>query len=419
MGREPGDQLAHDGVGLVNRREVDRLARLREGPDRGSGSDSLIGRVPDVSGRRQGPGPHEVVAAGTKREDDQDNDRVDPSLPTGFRFERSLPLIEPEVIEIGHKGSLHLRFRRLKGLGGRGLRLLVGSLDWGGRPKKESRPGTASWEPSRLGLGGEADTHTNDGFDRTEQTKYRGRIEPRPLGWVQRSAIIWDMRFCSAIFCLLAMTACSDKSPSTPSPVSREVVLAPGQTAAVAEAGLTLAVRRCLGRFPVPGGRDLHPAAGTRSVRIAVIPTRGGERAYALHTGDMRPVAHDDVTIALVELSPYPFSTRPIQPADYRATLRSQPARPGTLKVECPRGLSRLSVPELSYSSRRATIGSRRAARSAGTPQAMAAMSRNPSAIAPNVAGSVGSTPTSMRLDDVREDRAPRRPRRRGRRRSA
>jgi hypothetical protein len=36
----------------------------------------------------------------------------------------------------------------------------------------------------------------------------------------------------------------------------------------------------------------------------------------------MRPVVHEDLTIALLELSPYPFSSRPIAPGDYRATLR-------------------------------------------------------------------------------------------------
>ena len=57
-------------------------------------------------------------------------------------------------------------------------------------------------------------------------------------------------------------------------------------------------------------------------MQIAVLRARRGAQAYALHTGDMRPVAHDDLTIALVELSPYPFSAQPIQPGDYRATLR-------------------------------------------------------------------------------------------------
>jgi hypothetical protein len=135
------------------------------------------------------------------------------------------------------------------------------------------------------------------------------------------SAIIRKMRFCSVVLCLLAVTACSDTSPASPSPISREVVLAPGQTAAVAEAGITL-------RFDGVAGDSRCPAdaiciqGGDALVRIAVIPTRGSPQAYALHTGDMRPVAHDDLEIALVELSPYPFSSKPILPDDYRARLR-------------------------------------------------------------------------------------------------
>ena len=42
-------------------------------------------------------------------------------------------------------------------------------MGWFGSATKESRPGTASWEPSRLGLGGEADTHTNDAIAKSEQ----------------------------------------------------------------------------------------------------------------------------------------------------------------------------------------------------------------------------------------------------------
>ena len=129
------------------------------------------------------------------------------------------------------------------------------------------------------------------------------------------------MRFYSAIFCLLAMTACSDESPATPSPVSREVVLAPGQAVAVGEAGITLRFDGVSGDSRCPGDA-ICITGGDALVQIAVIPTRGGAQAYDLHTGDMRPVTHADLTITLVELAPYPFSSRPIQPADYRATLR-------------------------------------------------------------------------------------------------
>jgi hypothetical protein len=130
------------------------------------------------------------------------------------------------------------------------------------------------------------------------------------------------MRIYSAVFCLLAMTACSEKGPTAPSPVSRELVLAPGQTVRVSEAGIAL-------RFDGVSGDSRCPAdvfcvhGGDALVQIVVLPARGTSQGYALHTGDMRPVSHEDLTIALVELVPYPFSSKPpIQSADYRATLR-------------------------------------------------------------------------------------------------
>jgi hypothetical protein len=45
-------------------------------------------------------------------------------------------------------------------------------------------------------------------------------------------------------------------------------------------------------------------------------------RGYDLLTGDMQPAVHGGLTIALVELLPYPFSARTIAPEAYRATLK-------------------------------------------------------------------------------------------------
>jgi hypothetical protein len=125
-----------------------------------------------------------------------------------------------------------------------------------------------------------------------------------------------------AVFCLLAMTSCAGESPTSPSPVNREVVLSPGQSVAVEEASISL-------RFEGVSGDSRCPAdaiciqGGDALVRIEVLSgPRGQRQPYTLHTGDMRPVTHEDLTIALVELSPYPFSSRPIEPGDYRATLR-------------------------------------------------------------------------------------------------
>jgi hypothetical protein len=61
---------------------------------------------------------------------------------------------------------------------------------------------------------------------------------------------------------------------------------------------------------------------GDASVQLTVVPDSGAGRAYVLHTGDMRPVSHNELTIALVDLTPYPFSTRPVAPQEYRATVR-------------------------------------------------------------------------------------------------
>jgi hypothetical protein len=135
------------------------------------------------------------------------------------------------------------------------------------------------------------------------------------------SATDRNMRYYSAVFCLLAVTACSEKSPSSPSPIAREIVLAPGQTAAVSEADISLRFDGVSGDSRCPGDA-ICIQGGDALVQIAVISRRGAPRNYDLHTGDLRPVSHENLTIALVELSPYPFSSRPIQPSDYRATLR-------------------------------------------------------------------------------------------------
>lgn len=61
---------------------------------------------------------------------------------------------------------------------------------------------------------------------------------------------------------------------------------------------------------------------GDAVVHIDVLIAGAEAAAYELHTGDGRPVTHEDVMIALVQLAPDPFSSRTIEPDDYRATLR-------------------------------------------------------------------------------------------------
>src|SRR5262245_17404291 len=119
---------------------------------------------------------------------------------------------------------------------------------------------------------------------------------------------------------VLAFAACDESVTGPTVPLNREFELAPGQSAFVDNASLTI-------RFDGVTGDSRCPAdavcilGGDAIVHVAVT-SRQSSRDYELHTGDMRPVLHEGLTIALVQLQPYPFSSRTINPGDYRATLK-------------------------------------------------------------------------------------------------
>ena len=124
-----------------------------------------------------------------------------------------------------------------------------------------------------------------------------------------------------AVFCVLcSLFVISCFNPAAPGPVDRQFTLGPGQSATVSEAGVSI-------KFVTITGDNRCPAdaicitGGSADVRIEV--RRGNStEPHDLKTGDMKPVVSKDVTIELVEVSPYPFSSSPIQPGDYRVTLR-------------------------------------------------------------------------------------------------
>jgi hypothetical protein len=103
--------------------------------------------------------------------------------------------------------------------------------------------------------------------------------------------------------------------------LNQDFTLAPGETARVA--GVDARVR-----FNSVQGDSRCPAdafciqGGDALVRITAWSAQVPQRTYDLHTGDMRSVVHDGLMIALVQLSPYPFSSTTIRQNDYRATLR-------------------------------------------------------------------------------------------------
>jgi hypothetical protein len=117
---------------------------------------------------------------------------------------------------------------------------------------------------------------------------------------------------------LIVVASGCDESPTGPS-LAEEFTLAASESALIPEAGLRV-------RFDGVEGDSRCPAdvvcvqGGDAVVRITVID-RSTEWPYELHTGSMAPVNHESLTIALVRLQPYPFSSRTIEPDEYRVTL--------------------------------------------------------------------------------------------------
>jgi hypothetical protein len=128
-----------------------------------------------------------------------------------------------------------------------------------------------------------------------------------------------NMRLSVLFFVAMAVIACD--RPTTPTtPIDTNFVLAPGEARVVEDTTTEIRFNgvtndsRCPADVVCITGGDAHV-----QIRVA---SGLGTREYVLHTGDMKPVTHDDLTIHLVQVTPYPFSSRTIAPDDYRVTLR-------------------------------------------------------------------------------------------------
>jgi hypothetical protein len=130
------------------------------------------------------------------------------------------------------------------------------------------------------------------------------------------------MRLLVLLACAASLAACTSDSPGAATgPVNVRLVLAPGETAGVGDTGIQLRFQGVFGDSRCPADA-ICILGGDAIVRVDVLPERGAAQVVDLHTGDLRPVRHGDLTIALENLSPYPFSSRTIAPGEYRATLR-------------------------------------------------------------------------------------------------
>jgi hypothetical protein len=128
------------------------------------------------------------------------------------------------------------------------------------------------------------------------------------------------MRFLLLAWCLLAATACDQSLTSPSTPLNTDFVLAPGETMSIESASLSVTFDGVSGDSRCPADA-LCIQGGSADVHITAT-SDGARRQLVIRTGDMKPVQHGGTTIALVQLSPYPFSSRTIAPHEYRATLK-------------------------------------------------------------------------------------------------
>jgi hypothetical protein len=143
-----------------------------------------------------------------------------------------------------------------------------------------------------------------------------------------RSLLAWSllahsiMRPFLVVLCLLAITACDEQNPVGPTVgMNERFTLAPGEVATVRDVDVNVQFVNVTGDSRCPADA-LCIQGGDALVHIRVLD-RGATSAYELHTGDSSRamVTHNQLRIALVDLQPYPFSSRTIAPGEYRATL--------------------------------------------------------------------------------------------------
>jgi hypothetical protein len=122
--------------------------------------------------------------------------------------------------------------------------------------------------------------------------------------------------------CLSFATACDEKSPTGPAvPLNQQFALAPGEAAAIQDTSLRIQFLRVSGDSRCPADA-ICIQGGDALVHIRAAD--GSSSEYELHTGDesRAAITHAGFRVELVNLQPYPFSSRTIRPDEYRAMLR-------------------------------------------------------------------------------------------------
>ena len=118
-----------------------------------------------------------------------------------------------------------------------------------------------------------------------------------------------------------ALSAC--EGVTTPSvAINQDFTLAPGETVLVQGTDTRI-------RFVGVESDSRCPLdatciqAGDAVVKIAVQSGSAREQSVELHTASKAPLQEEGLEIVLVQLAPYPASSRTIELEEYRATLRA------------------------------------------------------------------------------------------------
>ena len=131
------------------------------------------------------------------------------------------------------------------------------------------------------------------------------------------------MRAATVLICLLCVTGCDEKSPTAPTvSLNERFTLAPGEAAVVDNTNLRFEFVRVTGDSRCPADA-ICIQGGDALVQVRASDGNSTSTLLGLHTGDSSQAGADfsGTRITLLELQPYPFSSRTIAPEDYRATL--------------------------------------------------------------------------------------------------
>lgn len=133
-----------------------------------------------------------------------------------------------------------------------------------------------------------------------------------------------ELTFMVAVLLAVVAEGCA-RSPTTPTGPSGDLnesfTLSLGQTVRLSEARFSLTFDAVSSDSRCPGDA-ICITGGDAVVEITVAPWVGSAVHDQLHSDGVGQVRHGSYTISLEQLMPYPFSSRPFDPASYQATLR-------------------------------------------------------------------------------------------------